>query len=170
MQPILLRPNRKGAYLSLAFALAMTMLGVALILAGTAVTGIAALVLAAVGIAGAIGGLLPGLGLRLDARGFHLKAIGKSWGAQWLEIESFAATRVRLGRQDDVDVVEIRYQPGVGTPHLPPNRLGETLGIDERYLMAGYGGLTGAQLAELLERYRSAGAPAASAQPEALDK
>jgi hypothetical protein len=163
MQPVLLRPNRKGAYLSLAFALAMGILGVGLLLAGNAVVGIAALVVTAVGLAGAIGGLLPGLGLHLDARGFHLKAIGKSWGAQWLEIESFAPTRVRLGRQDDVDVVEIRYQPGVGTPHLPPNRLGETLGIDERYLIAGYGGLSSAQLAALLERYRSA-------QPEALDQ
>jgi hypothetical protein len=169
MQPVLLKPSRKGAYLSLAFAVAMAILGVGLILAGTLVTGIAALVLVAVGLAGGAGGLLPGLGLRLDARGFHLRAIGKSWGAQWLEIQSFAPTRVRLGRQDDVDVVEIRYQPGVGTPHLPPNRLGETLGIDERYLIAGYGGLTSAQLAELLERYRSASEPAASAQPKALD-
>jgi hypothetical protein len=169
MQPVLLPPNRKGAYLSLAFALAMAVLGVGLIVSGTVVVGIASLVVTAVGLAGAIGGLLPGLGLRLDDRGFHLKAIGKSWGAAWLEVESFAPTRVRLGRQDDVDVVEVRYQPGVGTPHLPPNRLGETLGLDERYLIAGYGGLTSAQLAELLERYRAAAEPAASAQAEALD-
>jgi len=30
------------------------------------------------------------------------------------------------------------------------------LGVDERYLIAGYGGLSNTQLAELLEKYRAA--------------
>jgi hypothetical protein len=63
---------------------------------------------------------------------------------------------VRLGRQDDVDVVQVHYLPGLGDRHLPGGRLGQTVGVDERYLVAGYGGLTSTQLAQLLERYRSA--------------
>ena len=64
--------------------------------------------------------------------------------------------RVRVGRREDVDVVEIRYQPGIGDRHLSQHRLGKRLGVDERYLIAAFGGLSNTQLAELLERCRRA--------------
>jgi len=155
MEPVLLKPNRKGTYLSLGFGLACTAIGAAL-LAGGQWAGIVVLLLAAVGLYGGVGGLVPGLGLRLDRNGFYLKSFGKSWGADWLEVDGFVPKRVRVGRREDVDVVEIGYQAGTGDRHLPRHRLGRTLGVDERYLIAAYGGLSNTQLAEVLERYRSA--------------
>jgi len=154
VETALLRPDRKGTYASFAFGLVCAAIGTALLAKGNDV-GIVVLVLAAVGLYGGIGGFVPGAGLRLDAQGFYLKSLGKSWGADWLEIESFAPKRVRVGRREDVDVVEIHYQQGVGDKHMPQHRLGEIIGIDERYLIAAYGSLTNVQLAALLEKYRS---------------
>ncbi len=148
---VLLRPNRKGTYLSLGFAVVATAIGAAMIAAGT-YTGIALVVLAAIGFYAGAGGLVPGQGLRLDGQGFYLK----SFGAQWLEIEGFEPKRVRIGRRGgDVDVVEIRYQQGLGDARVPKHRLGRLLGIDERYLIAAYGDLSNTELAELLEKYRT---------------
>ena len=96
--------------------------------------------------------------LFLDPQGFRLRSFGKSFGAQWLEIAGFTPTKVRVGRRGgDVEVVEIHYVPGVGDRHLPGSKLGETLGVDERYLIAAYGGLSNVQLAAVLERYRAGG-------------
>src|SRR5512133_3532913 len=151
---MVLRPNRKGTYISLVFGAVAAAIGSAMILGGNSF-GIGVCVLGAVGLYGGVGGLVPGQGLFLDAQGFRLRSFGKSWGADWLEIEGFTPTRVRIGRQEDVDVVEIHYQQGVGDRHLPRHHLGETIGIDERYLVAAYGGLSNVQLAETLEHYRS---------------
>ncbi len=151
MEPTLLRPDRKGTYASLGFGLACLVVGLALVLSGHYI-GIVVLTLAGVGVYGAVGGFWPGIGLRLDAQGFRLKTFGKSWGAEWLETERFEPTRVRVGRRADVDVVRIHY---VGGTHEPQHKLGETLGVDERYVIAAYGGLSNVQLAELMERYRT---------------
>jgi hypothetical protein len=151
---MVLRPNRKGTYVSLAFGTVAAAIGSAMILGGN-YFGIGVCPLGAVGLYGGVGGLVPGQGLFLDAQGFRLRSFGKSWGADWLEIEGFTPTRVRIGRQEDVDVVEIHYQQGVGDRHVPRHRLGETIGIDERYLVAAYGGLSSVQLAVILEHYRS---------------
>jgi hypothetical protein len=157
MPPVRLKPNRTGTYLALGFAVLCLILGIALLASGSLV-GIFPLVLAAVGIYGGIGGLVPGVGLFLDEQGFRLKSFGKSWSAQWLEIAGFTPTKVRVGRRSgDVEVVEIHYQPGVGDRHLPGSKLGETLGVDERYLIAAYGRLSNMELAALLERYRAGG-------------
>jgi hypothetical protein len=155
MDPVLLKPNRKGTYLSFAAGVVFGAIGVAMV-AGGNLAGIVLLVLAGVGLYGGVGGLVRGQGLRLDGQGFSLRSFGKSWSAEWLEIEGFAPKRVRIGRREDVDVVEIRYQQGVGDRHRPHHRLGETIGVDERYLVACYGGLSNAALADLLERYRRA--------------
>lgn len=151
MEPRLLRPDRKGTYLSLGFGVVCLAIGAAMVASG-AYAGIAVLVLAAVGIYGGIGGIWPGIGLRLDGQGFRLKSFGKSWSAEWLEIERFEPTRVRVGRREDVDVVRIHY---VGGTHEPTHTLGKTLGIDERYVIAAYGGLSNVELAELMGRYRT---------------
>jgi hypothetical protein len=157
MPPVRLKPNRTGTYLSLGFGVACLLLGIGLLVGGSLV-GIFPLVLSAIGIYGGIGGLVPGVGLFLDAQGFRLKSFGKSWSAQWLEIAGFTPTKVRVGRRGgDVEVVEIHYVPGVGDRHLPGSKLGETLGVDERYLIAAYGRLSNNDLAALLERYRVGG-------------
>ena len=154
--PALLRPDRKGTYLSLAIGVVFAAIGAALLAAGRSL-GIVVVALGCAGLYGAVGGLCPGQGLRLDLQGFRLKSFGKSWGAEWLEIEGFTPTTVNVGRRNgNVDVVEINYAQGVGDRHLPTRRLGQLLGIDERYLVAAYGGLSNVELAALLERYRTA--------------
>ena len=155
MEAALLKPDRKGSYLSLAFGVACAAIGAAMVADGNS-AGIAVLVLAAVGLYGGVAGFVPGLGLRLDQQGFYLKSLGKSWGASWVETDGFTPARVRVGRRADVDVVEIRYQEGIGDRREPQHLLGRFLGVDERYLIAGYGRLSNAQLAELLEKYRTA--------------
>lgn len=155
MEAALLKPDRKGSYLSLAFGVACAAIGAAMVTNENA-AGIAVLVLAAVGLYAGVAGFVPGLGLRLDQQGFYLKSLGKSWGASWVETDGFTPARVRVGRRADVDVVAVRYQAGIGDRRVPQHVLGRLLGVDERYLIAGYGGLSNTQLAELLERYRAA--------------
>jgi hypothetical protein len=151
VEATLLRPDRKGTYASLGFGLLCLVIGLALVLAGRYV-GIVVLLLAAVGLYGAVGGVWPGIGLRLDEQGLRVKSFGKSWDAEWLETERLEPARVRVGRRADVGVVRIHY---VGGTHEPQHKLGETLGIDERYVIAAYGGLSNSELAELMERYRT---------------
>jgi hypothetical protein len=155
MEEALLKPDRNGSYLALAFGVVCAAIGAAMVAAGNR-AGIVVLVLAAIGLYAGVAGFVPGLGLRLDRQGFHLKSLGKSWGASWVETDGFTPTRVRIGRRADVDVVEIRYQQGIADRREPQHVLGRFLGVDERYLIAGYGGLSNVQLAELLERYRAA--------------
>jgi hypothetical protein len=156
MDTRLLKPDRKGTYASLGIGVVFGAIGAAMVAGGNDV-GAVVLLLAAVGLYGGIGGLVPGQGLLLDQQGFRLKSFGKSWGAQWLETESFEPKRVRVGRKSgDVAVVEIHYQQGLGDAHRPQHLLGRIVGIDERYLIAAYGGLSNAELAELLAQYRAA--------------
>jgi hypothetical protein len=155
MEPTRLRPDREGSYLSLAFGIVCGAIGAAMVADGNP-AGIVVLVLAAVGLYAGVAGFVPGLGLRLDQQGFYLKSLGKSWGASWVETDGFTPAKVRVGRRADVDVVEIRYQQGIGDRRQPQHLLGRLLGVDERYLIAGYGGLSNTELAELLERYRTA--------------
>lgn len=156
MEPTLLRPDRKGTYASLAVGIGFAAIGIAMLAAGRNL-GIVVVALGIVGFYGFVGGLWPGQGLRLDTQGFRLKSFGKSWGADWLEIDGFTPTTVNVGRRNGtVDVVEIRYAQGVGDRHLPKRKLGRLLGVDERYLIAAYGGLSNTELAAMLERYRAA--------------
>ena len=151
----LLKPDRKGTYASLAVGVVFAAIGASMVATGS-YAGLAVAAIGAVGLYAALGGVWPGVGLRLDPQGFHLKSFGKSWGADWLETEGFAPTAIRVGRRSgDVDVVEVRYQQGVGDRHLPRRRLGRLLGVDERYVIAAYGGLTNVELAALMEKYRS---------------
>jgi hypothetical protein len=162
VDPVTLRPNRRGTWAALGIGVVFGAIGVAMVATGNLV-GIVLLVLAGVGLYAGIGGLVPGLAyLRLDDQGFRLKSLGKSWGARWVEIEGFEPTKIgvqraaRWGKPGAVDAVEIHYRPGVGDAHLPKNALGREYGIDERYVTAAYGGLSSSKLAELLERYRAA--------------
>jgi hypothetical protein len=155
VDPVLLKPDRKGTYASLALGVLFAAIGASMIATGS-YAGLAIVALGAVGLYAALGGVWPGVGLHLDPQGFRLKSFGKCWSAVWLETEGFTPTAVRVGRRSgDVDVVEVRYQQGVGDRHLPRRRLGRLLGVDERYVIAAYGGLSNVQLAELMENYRS---------------
>jgi hypothetical protein len=160
---VTLRPDRRGTWVALAIGIVFALIGAAM-LAGGSLVGIVPVLIGLVGLYAGIGGLVPGLAyLRLDDEGFRLKSLGKSWGARWVEIESFAPTKIvvqrsgRFGKPGTVDAVEIRYRPGIGGAHLPQHVYQREYGIDERYLTAAYGGLSSGQLAELLERYRAAG-------------
>jgi hypothetical protein len=154
VEPRLLEPNRKGTIVAFVVGAVFAAIGAAMIASGT-YAGIAVAIIGVVGLYAGIGGIVPGQGLYLDEQGFRLKSFGKSWGAEWLEIAGFTPKRVRVGRREDVDVVEIAYQQGVGDRHAPRHRLGRVIGLDERYLVAAYGDLSNTQLAELLERYRA---------------
>ena len=57
-----------------------------------------------------------------------------------------------------MDVVRADYRDGYEARRTPGSRLGEALGVDERYVMPGYGGLSATQLVELLEQRRAASA------------
>jgi hypothetical protein len=54
-----------------------------------------------------------------------------------------------------MDVVRADYRDGYEAQRTPASRLGEAFGVDERYVMPGYGGLSAAQLVELLEQWRT---------------
>ena len=71
-----------------------------------------------------------------------------------VEIEGFAPKTLRTGRRPNFAVVEVSYRSGIDDSHLPEHRYEGIIGVDERYIVAGYGHLSNEQLAELLERYR----------------
>ena len=162
MDAVTLQPDRRGTWAALVVGIVFALIG-AVMLAGGNLVGIVPVLIALVGLYAGIGGLLPGLAhLRLDDQGFRLKSLGKNWGGRWVEIESFAPTKIvvqragRFGRPGTVDAVEIHYRPGIGDAHLPQHVYQREYGVDERYLTAAYGGLSSRELAELLERYRAA--------------
>jgi hypothetical protein len=145
----LLKPDRKGTWLSLAVGVVFVAIGLVM----WSVAGIVVILIGAVGLYGFVGGLWPGIGLRLDEQGFRVKSFGKSWGAEWLECERFEPATVQVGRKNgNADVVRIHY---VGGTHEPRHKLGQTLGIDERYVIAAYGGLSNTELARKMEEYRA---------------
>jgi hypothetical protein len=155
LEPVVLRPNRLGSYLGLAFGLACAGIAAVMLASGNgAGYGVAAL--AVVGVAAGGSGLIPGRAfLRLDGQGFYVKSIAKSFGARWVEIDAFEPQTVRMGRRGDVPVVAVSYRSGIGDAHVPGHRLERgVVGIDERYVVAAYGGLSNGELAALLERYR----------------
>jgi len=98
--------------------------------------------------------LVPGIAyLRLDGQGFEVKEIGKRWGADWIEVERFEATKVLVGRSPS-PVVEVRYRDGFEGKHLPTSTLGKTIGFNQQYIELGYGLKADAQAA-LLNEWRS---------------
>ena len=113
----------------------------------------------AVGLFAFLAGVLPGRAfLRLDRQGFYVKAPTKSWGAAWDEVERFRDRGPNGGAEPraSMDVVRADYRDGYEARRTPSSRLGEALGVDERYVMPGYGGLSAAQLVALLEQWWTA--------------
>jgi hypothetical protein len=156
-ETLILRPSRSGIYASAFAALFFGAVGIGMVASGRA-TGYIVLAIGAVGLFAFLAGVLPGRAfLRLDPQGFHVEAPTKSWGAAWVEVERFRIEARRVGRSRAVtNVVRADYHDGFDAQHTPDSRLGEALGVDERYVMPGYGGLSAEQLAELLEQWRAA--------------
>ena len=54
-----------------------------------------------------------------------------------------------------MNVVRADYRDGYEAQRTPGSKLAEAFGVDERYVMPGYGGLSAEKLVELLERWRT---------------
>ena len=93
--------------------------------------------------------------LRLDEQGFAVVSPVKTWKAGWGEIERFEADNVRMGpRSSSVAVVRVVYRAGFGAAHEATSLPGKALGVDEHYVMPGYGDLDNERLAALLMAFR----------------
>ena len=58
-----------------------------------------------------------------------------------------------MGPRSRVAVVRVVYRDGFGTAHEATSLPGKVLGVDEHYVMPGYGNLDNDQLTELLTRF-----------------
>ncbi|HEY4346072.1 MAG TPA: hypothetical protein VGM80_00655 [Gaiellaceae bacterium] len=167
---LVLRPGRAGIYASAAAALVFGAIGIGMLLSGR-LTGLIVVAIGAVGLFAFLAGVIPGAAyLRLDDQGFFVKAPTKSWGAGWGEIERFRVEAIRVGRfNQTMDVVRADYRDGYEQLHAATSKLAEMPGIDEHYVMPGYGGLRAGALMALLEEWRSShGGPIRAASiPEA---
>jgi hypothetical protein len=127
----------------------------ALLAVGNVGAGLFTLVLALVAGVGAVAARLPGrTELRLDEQGLAVSSIVKRWSVRWLEVERFEPGTVQIGRSPS-PVVCVVYRDGFERAHTPKTRLGNALGVDERYVWPGYGDLDADALAALLERFRA---------------
>lgn len=152
-----LRPSRSGIYASGFAALLFGGIGIGMVASGRPL-GLIALAVGAVALFAFVMGVWPGRAfLRLDRQGFYVKAPTKSWGATWHEVEQFRVEARLVGRNRvTMNVVRADYRDGYEAQRTPGSQLGEAFGVDERYVMPGYGGLDAEQLAELLEQWRTA--------------
>src|SRR4051794_39421646 len=152
---LVLRPSRSGIYASAFAALFFGAIGIGMLVSGRTI-GLIPLAIAGVGLFAFAAGVLPGRAfLRLDPRGFYVKAPTKSWGATWHEVERFRIEKRPVGRnRATTDVVRAEYRDGYEAQRTPASKLGQAFGVDERYVMPGYGGLSAAELVALLEEWR----------------
>lgn len=153
-EALILRPSRRGVIASAAAGVVFGGIGAAMVASGNA-TGWIVVAPGAVGLAAFVIGVLPGRAyLRLDRVGFHIHSPTKSWSVSWFEVEGFRAGTIPVNRRK-LPVVFIDYRDGYAAAHTPQTRLGEALGVDERYLTGGYGNLSIAGLTELLQSWRA---------------
>jgi hypothetical protein len=142
-----LRPRRRTMLL-------ISLGGLLVAAVGAAASTAFVIVLGAIACVAAGLSLVPGLAyLRLDEKGFEIKKLGKRWGAQWLEVQSFEEAKVLIGRYP-TPVVEVHYRDGFAERHLPTSTLGRTVGFSQQYIELGYGLKADAQTA-LLNDWRS---------------
>jgi hypothetical protein len=153
---LVLRPSRSGIYASGLAALLFGGIGIGMVASGR-LLGLIVLAIGAVALFAFVVGVWPGRAfLRLDRQGFYVKAPTKSWGATWHELERFRVEARVVGRNHTMmNVVRADYRDGYEAQRTPGSKLGEAFGVDERYVMPGYGGLSAEKLAELLERWRT---------------
>ena len=139
-----LRPKRRPMLL-------ISVAGLVVAAIGAATTTVFLIVLGLIAAVAAGLSLVPGIAyLRLDDQGFEVKKIGKRWGADWIEVDRFEATKVRMGRSP-TPIVEVHYREGFEGRHLPTSTLGKTIGFNQQYIELGYGLKADAQAALLNE-------------------
>jgi len=152
--PLVLRPSRTGTIAAFGAAVLFGLVGLVFAVSGGVVGAVFCFVLAAVGLFGGVMALLPKRAeLRLDDQGFAVVSPVKTWKGAWSEVESFEAETVSMGPRSRVPVVRVVYRDGFGAVHEAVSLPGKVLGVDEHYVMPGYGNLDNDQLAELLTRF-----------------
>jgi hypothetical protein len=152
--PLVLRPSRSGTIAAFGMAVLFGLVGVVFAISGGVLVAIFCFALAAVGLFGGVMALVPKrTELRLGDQGFTVVSPVKTWKAAWSEVERFDAQTVSMSPRSRVPVVLVVYRDGFETVHEATSLPGKALGVDEHYVMPGYGNLDNAQLAELLTRF-----------------
>lgn len=152
--PLVLRPSRTGTIAAFGAAVLFGLVGLVFAISGGVVGAVFCFVLAAIGLFGGVMALLPKrTELRLDDQGFVVVSPVKTWKGAWSEVERFEADTVSMGPRSSVPVVRVHYRDGFDTAHEATSLPGRALGVDEHYVMPGYGNLDHGQLTELLTRF-----------------
>jgi hypothetical protein len=153
--PLVLRPSRAGTVAAFAAGVAFALFGLVFAAAGNVLVALFACVLAAVGLGAGVIGVLPRRSeLRLDDQGLEVVSPVKTWKAGWGEIERFEVETVPLGEHSRGPVVRVHYRDGFDPAHKAKTTLGKALGVDEHYVVPGYGNLDAERLCGLLSRFR----------------
>ena len=153
--PLVLRPSRAGTIAAFGAGFAFALFGLLFTSAGNVLVALFAFVLAAVGLVAGIVGVLPRRSeLRLDDQGLEVVSPVKTWKAAWSEIERFEVETVPMGENSRGPVIRVVYRGGFDTAHEATSVLGKTIGIDEHYVVPGYGNFDAKQLCGLLSRVR----------------
>jgi hypothetical protein len=159
--PLVLRPSRRGTVAAFGVALLFGIVGLVVAVSGAWIVAAFCSLLAGVGLFAGVMAVLPKrTELRLDDQGFTVVSPVKTWKASWSEVERFQPDRVSMGpRNGSVAVVRVVYREGFGASHEAVSLPGKALGVDEHFVMPGYGNLDNKRLAALLttfqERYGS---------------
>lgn len=153
--PLVLRASRKGTIAAFGAGVLFALVGLVVVVSGGVIVAVFCFALAAVGLVGGVMGLLPRrTALELDGQGLTVVSPVKTWKASWHEIERFEAQTIDMGPRSRVSVVRVFYRDGFGIAHQATSLPGKVLGVDENYVVPGYGNLDNTQLAELLTRFR----------------
>ena len=130
------------------------LVGLVFAITGGVIVAVFCFALAAVGLFGGVIAVLPKrTELRLEDQGLAVVSPVKTWKAAWGEIERFEADTIDMAPRSRVPVVRVVYREGFGAAHEATSLPGKALGVDEHYMMPGYGNLDNEKLAELLTRF-----------------
>ena len=152
--PLVLRPSRRGTVAAFAAAALFGLVGLVVAVAGGVLIAVFCFALAAVGLFGGVMAVVPKRAeLRLDEQGFTVVSPVKTWKAGWSEVERFEPETVEMGPRSRVEVVRVEYRDGFDAAHAATSLAGKVLGVDEHYVMPGYGNLDNVQLAALLSQF-----------------
>ena len=155
--PLVLRPSRRGTIAAFGVAALFGFVGLFFAVSGGVIGAIFCFVLAGIGLFAGVVAVMPRrTELRLDDQGFAVVSPVKTWKAAWSEIERFQPDTVPMGpRNASVAVVRVVYREGFGAAHEATSLPGKVLGVDEHYVMPGYGNLDNEGLAALLTTFRA---------------
>jgi hypothetical protein len=153
--PLVLRPSRAGTIAAVSAGVLFLLVGLFFAVAGNVLVALFAFVLAAVGLFAGIVGVLPRRSeLRLDDQGLEVVSPVKRWKAAWREIDRFEVETIRMGRTSRGPVIRVVYREGLDGAHTAKTVAGRVLGVDEHFVVPGYGNLHAEELCSLLSRFR----------------